>query len=184
MPKAQSARHRASGKPITRIRPILASMTFPKSENDCGSYTRPDRRRKMKSGRRPVQPVSQAAPSQHGMTLHLTMGTLAMPVNPYQLFGLPACRTARDHMRRALLDVFPCRFLYLVAHASCLLLGRIPALILGKAVLSGGGHPPCRHGKCRTRRPAENPRLRNCTRNSGDAAGGGNARQAPGGCRQ
>ena len=47
------------------------------------------------------------------------MGTLAMPVNPYQLFGLPACRTARHHMRRALLDVFPCRFLYLVAHASC-----------------------------------------------------------------
>ena len=48
----------------------------------------------------------------------MTMGTLAMTVNPYQLFGLPACRTARHHMRRALLDVFPCRFLYLVAHAS------------------------------------------------------------------
>ena len=106
------------------------------------------------------------------------MCTLAMPVNPYQLFGLPACRTARHHMRRALLDVFPCRFQYLVAHASC----PIPGPISGQAVLSGGGaHPPCRHEKCRTTSPTENPRFRNCTRNSGDAAGGGNARQAPDG---
>ena len=88
------------------------------------------------------------------------MGTLAMPVNPYKLFGLPACRTARHHMRRCLFIVIACRFLYLFAHASCPIMGPI----LGQAVLSSNGaHPTYHHGKCHTRRPKENPRFHNCT---------------------
>ena len=88
------------------------------------------------------------------------MGTLAMPVNPYYLFGLPACRTARHHMRRCLFIVVDCRFLWLVAHAYCPIMDPIS----GQAVLSSGGaHPKYYYGKCQTRRPKENPRFYNCT---------------------